>query len=416
MKVNGNRETNPVTAFYLKLSLIICMVIIAIYVGIYLRDRRLIMETVTQQARSYYDLLIKVRRWNASFGGVYVEKKPGVVTNRYLAEMGVDPEITTTDGRTFTLKNPFLMTYEISNDFGKDERIRFHITSLRLVDRANAPDPFERDALQRFERGEKERWSIEQGPDGPLFRYMAPLLVEQSCQKCHFKMGYRLGDVRGGICINIPIHKLHRELALNRTAVIYLSLLTLALLLGSTYYILSGFVAKLRAAQQSLQEASITDDLTGLRNRRYFMSRFEEEIVRSRREGSLLGLLMIDLDNFKQVNDTCGHQFGDLVLATTARAFAGMLREYDVAARYGGEEFALIVSVKSKEDLVALAERIREKIAALDIQDASTCARTTASIGVAVLEKGDTQESLLKRADQALYEAKRNGRNNVFVM
>jgi diguanylate cyclase (GGDEF)-like protein len=415
MKLPIQRKMDPTTTFYLKLCLVISLVVVAIYLAGYLRDSRLLLDSVKQQAQSYFDLIVRVRRWNAAFGGVYVEKKDGVISNPYLREMGIEPDVITRDGRVLTLRNPALMTREISNIFREQSGVQFHITSLQLVNKGNAPDPFEQRALKKFEAGESEYWAIESGSAGPLFRYMAPLLVEQSCQNCHSRFHYRVGDVRGGLSVSIPFKKVERDLALNRLAIVALSLSTLVLLLGSAFLMLNQLAAKIASAQDALREASITDELTGLRNRRYLMSRFDEEIQRSRRDGSLLGLLMMDLDHFKEVNDSCGHPFGDLVLTTVAKAISGMLREYDIAARYGGEEFTVVVSVNSKQELFALAERIRQSIEQLEIQDKNACTRVTTSIGVAALEESDTSETMLKRADNALYQAKKEGRNRTCV-
>ncbi|MDH3393030.1 MAG: GGDEF domain-containing protein, partial [Desulfobulbaceae bacterium] len=164
------------------------------------------------------------------------------------------------------------------------------------------------------------------------------------------------------------------------------------------------------------EEKSITDELTGLRNRRFLMTRFREEFERTRRGGNVLGFLMIDLDHFKNINDTCGHPFGDLVLQRVAHTLQGMLREYDVAGRYGGEEFAVVATGGSNSDLLALAERIRKAIGEMEIREGSVSVRVTISVGLAVSAFGDTQETLLKRADAALYQAKKEGRNRTVLL
>ncbi|MEI7818319.1 MAG: GGDEF domain-containing protein, partial [Desulfuromonadales bacterium] len=198
--------------------------------------------------------------------------------------------------------------------------------------------------------------------------------------------------------------------------IVGLSILTLVLLLGSSFLMLNHMSGKIDVVHRQLREVSITDELTGLRNRRYLMIRFSEELERSRRLGTSLSLLMMDLDHFKSVNDTCGHPFGDLVLKSVARCIADTFREYDIAGRYGGEEFAVVVSGLSHQDVVAMAERVREKIAALNIGDAYACIRVTVSIGVAVFGDSDTHETLLKRADAALYMAKTEGRNRTVLL
>ncbi len=416
MKFPALRNMDYTYRFYRNLSLVIALVIVLIYIGLYLRSRQLLLEAVRQQAASYFDLIVRVRRWNADYGGIYVEKKPGVATNPYLREVGIEPDVAARDGRVFTLRNPALMTKEISHVLSELNGIQFHITSLQPLNGENAPDPFERRALKKFAEGVREFWEIESGASGRRFRYMAPLLVEQSCQGCHFKFGYKVGDIRGGISVSIPFMPIQHAMDANRTAVIALSVLTLVILLGSTYLMFTQLLTQIKNAQHALQEASITDELTGLRNRRYLMLRYHEEFERARRLGSPLGFFMLDLDHFKGVNDSCGHPFGDLVLKSVAGVIAEAVREYDIAGRYGGEEFAVIVSETSAEDMLKLAERIRETVAALHIGDARTCIRITVSIGVAALGVGDTTETLLKRADVALYRAKDEGRNRTVLL
>ena len=410
------RKLNPATVFYLYLSLIISLVIVAIYIGIYLRNNRLLLDSIKQQAVSYYDLIVRVRRWNANFGGVYVEKKDGIETNRYLREVGVEPEIVAADGRVLTLRNPALMTKEISTIFSENNEVQFHITSLQLLNPENAPDAFEKRALKKFSEGVREYTEIERGSAGPRFRYMAPLMVEQSCQECHYKFNFKVGDIRGGISVSIPFKKTEDEIAINRQVIVGLSIISLALLLGSAYLMLSQMNAKIEAANNAVREASITDELTGLRNRRFLMQRFTEEIERSRRDGSLLGFLMIDIDHFKSVNDTYGHPFGDLVLRRVAETMQESLRQYDLAGRYGGEEFAVVAGTVTSSDLFALGERIRQSIASLEIRETASVVRVTVSVGLAVSTDSDNVETLLKRADNALYQAKKEGRNRTVFL
>ena len=143
MKFGSRRKVNPTTTFYLNLCLVISLVVVGIYLGIYLRNNRLLLDSVKQQAQSYFDLIVRVRRWNSRSGGIYVEKKDGVVSNPYLRDMGIDPDVIARDGRVFTLRNPALMTKEISNIFSEHNGVQFHITSLQLVNKENAPDAFE---------------------------------------------------------------------------------------------------------------------------------------------------------------------------------------------------------------------------------------------------------------------------------
>jgi len=171
-----------------------------------------------------------------------------------------------------------------------------------------------------------------------------------------------------------------------------------------------------RAENSRLEALAQTDGLTQLLNRRALIDRLTAELDRAQRYGSVLGLLMVDLDHFKEVNDTFGHLFGDEVLRTVARVLADAARSSDVAARYGGEEFVLVLPETGLQGSQILAERVRDEIARLRFQapDGSTFTMT-ASIGLASYPSQGVSdvESLFARADEALYRAKADGRNRV---
>ncbi len=165
---------------------------------------------------------------------------------------------------------------------------------------------------------------------------------------------------------------------------------------------------------ETVARESVTDDLTGLSNRRAFDDALAAEVERSKRYGSSLGLVLIDLDNFKSVNDTYGHQQGDLVLREVARVLRETSREIDHPARYGGEELAVVVPGTDLEGTFNLSERMRERIAALQIPrlDGHGTMTITTSCGVAATPPIDPDErAILAAADAALYEAKRTGKN-----
>jgi diguanylate cyclase (GGDEF)-like protein len=162
-------------------------------------------------------------------------------------------------------------------------------------------------------------------------------------------------------------------------------------------------------------ELATTDPLTGVYNRRTFKDLAEPLLSRARRSRGEVSLLLLDLDHFKHVNDTHGHLAGDQVLAGFARLTRACLRKEDLLARYGGEEFVVMLPGTSEEAAVALAERIREEVAASALIPTTESLRVTVSIGVAG-DKGEhvaTLEGLLGRADEALYAAKARGRNCV---
>jgi two-component system cell cycle response regulator len=170
---------------------------------------------------------------------------------------------------------------------------------------------------------------------------------------------------------------------------------------------------KLISAREELRFRATHDELTGLSNRRVVLEAIDREYARCRREGGSLGIILIDLDHFKNVNDTYGHLAGDAVLREAARRMTASIRPYDTLGRYGGEEFLVLAPSCNSSGAVKLAERIRESIQALPMPSVAGPVSITASCGVAVSTSAkplDPQE-LLRLADEALYRAKENGRN-----
>jgi len=172
---------------------------------------------------------------------------------------------------------------------------------------------------------------------------------------------------------------------------------------------------KLKQSNQMLLELSHTDPLTGLNNRRSMMESLDKEFERSTRTKTPLSLLMLDIDHFKRINDNFGHQQGDTVLQVLASLLKEHLRPYDLAARFGGEEFSLILPETNEKDAGMVAERIRQSIQELELDNLPTDFRMTASIGLATSpnEAMATPDDLIREADYALYNAKRRGRNRV---
>ena len=167
---------------------------------------------------------------------------------------------------------------------------------------------------------------------------------------------------------------------------------------------------------ENIRQMSYTDAMTGLHNYRYFELRLKEEIARARREGTHISLLILDVDYFKNYNDTLGHPAGDEVLRKVGKILQSSVRDNDIVARYGGEEFAIILSGAEKNGAVKLAERIREKVeeAAFYKEEIQPNNKLTISLGVATFpDDALNEEELVHNADKALYQAKNAGRNKV---
>jgi len=173
-----------------------------------------------------------------------------------------------------------------------------------------------------------------------------------------------------------------------------------------------------RAAYTALELRAYSDYLTGLSNRRHFLEQAETELARVLRYGGELSILMLDIDHFKQINDTYGHKVGDMVLQKLAAVCHSTLRDVDIIGRIGGEEFAVVLPETDQGEALEAAERLRAALAAARVPLSSGLPlQFTASLGVATLKDSDTNiDTLLSQADQALYQAKNQGRNRVCAM
>jgi diguanylate cyclase (GGDEF)-like protein len=162
--------------------------------------------------------------------------------------------------------------------------------------------------------------------------------------------------------------------------------------------------------QEQLRKLSFTDRLTGLYNRTKLDEILQEELQRSQRYHQTFGLVILDFDYFKEVNDTYGHQVGDLTLKEIAKLLTEHLRTTDTAIRWGGEEFIIIYLNTDKEEVLQLADDLRQKI---EHHPFETVGKRTASFGVTLWQEDDTMDTIIQRADKGLYNAKEQGRNRI---
>ncbi|HTP05751.1 MAG TPA: diguanylate cyclase [Nitrospirota bacterium] len=400
-------ERNIYRKFIISTGIVIALVLSGIFLDMVIRTRQLINEENLIQARVVFNTIVLTRKWNANYGGVYVEKKEGVESNPYLK----NPDIRTTDGRIFTKRNPALMTREISEYAAREGLFKFHLTSLKLLNPHNQPDEFEAEALRMFERGGKNEVSrVEQINNRSYFRYMAPLFVEEECLQCHGEQDYHIGDVRGGISITFDIEDIQHKLKLNTASIITFGITTTSLLIFLIYFFMAQLIKKLADARNRIENIAITDDLTGIFNRRHILSRFGEEFEKVKRLKTNLSCILADIDQFKSVNDTHGHLAGDEVLKEISHRIRNTIRAYDILGRYGGEEFLILLPDTGLEDAKNLAERIR-----VHVKDTPVISgKITISLGVTAMQAQDqTVDDIIKRADDRLYRAKKSGRDRV---
>lgn len=419
-KPESNQQSSP-SQIYLKkylviISIVFCLTILGVFWGFISRANFLIREQLLKQARAYSQEITLTREWIADQGGVYVKKQEGLSENPYLKDISsVKTRIVDQDNEVYFLKNPAMITREISEMALEERMFSFHITSLNPINPQNKPNEFEKKALKEFQAGTKnEMFQLETSEHNAVFRYIIPLPVKESCLQCHEAQGYRVGDIRGGISVSIPASDIIAEI---RSSNIYIVAFALSVLLALTIVILllsNQLISALKSAEARLHEMATRDFLTGLLNRREGMHRFREEISKSRRSLQPLSAILLDIDHFKNINDTYGHLVGDKLLQHLAENLIPALRDYDIFCRYGGEEFLLILPNTPLLEGVEIAERLRRKIAEFTfVSERGITITMTISLGVAQLTGNEDENSLVYRVDQALYGAKDMGRNRV---
>ena len=168
--------------------------------------------------------------------------------------------------------------------------------------------------------------------------------------------------------------------------------------------------------EQQVREQAIRDALTGLYNRHHLLNVLEAEFCRAERKGHSIAFMLIDLDHFKKVNDSYGHQAGDTTLQAATQVIGKSIRRSDIAFRYGGEEFLVILPEITLNNARQRAEQLRQAIDELEILFKGETIHISASIGMAIYpQHGSTGDEMLSRVDHALYQAKKAGRNKVIL-
>jgi len=426
-------------------------------------------EMLLNESRIIFQQLELTRSWNARHGGVYTFMKPADRSNPYLYEVGpgdgksadIEPEIRADDGRRLMMKNPAMMTRETSDLAEGEPYARFHLTSLKLLNPANAPDQFEKASLEGFSQKGDESYRYEKIDGKMRFRYMAPLMVKASCLNCHGVMGYKVGELRGGISVSIPVEAPllaeHKQTMAIMMSLMVIYVAVILLLIWGLRQFVTGPVRRLVLFSQNLgdhkldhptltknpdevgqlaktminanqriveqqgqlmhlnrklEEQTRRDPLTSLHNRRHLMLESGQWFARAKRARSPISTLMIDIDHFKDVNDQHGHKVGDQMLQHVSDILKSVVREYDMLIRFGGEEFLILLPDTGNREALVLAERIRKAFEVNPFHSRKMNFSMTVSIGV-YTDGHYNLETSIAESDKALYRAKKEGRNRV---
>lgn len=497
-------------------------------------------QILVKQAQTHFNDQINTRKWNASYNGVYAFAKDGQKPNPYLK----NNTLKTQDGQTLIKINPAWMTRQLS-EIESMKDYHFRITSLKPINPDNKPTPFEKKALEYFEKTGKLEY-YEFGKEN-RFNYMGALLITQACMPCHKDQGYKIGDFRGGISVNLDASEYKNitssllDRAFNMKIIITLFILSITFLIHrqlksneylsdkvkertkeikstqillqevldadlsllvvtdgnrtiftnktmldffemnsleefknkyksisdifdhvnkqefpteidgdkwieyikkehpfhelkvvirkngedryftphakeivvddkALYLIIFDEITKQYNEMKQIKSEAAKDPLTKLFNRGKFDDVLTQEILLCKTSLSTLSIIFLDIDFFKKVNDTLGHDVGDEVLIEIADIISSNIRENDFAARWGGEEFVVTLHNTPKSKAVQLAEKLRRKV---ENHTFKTAGKLTISLGVTEYQYNESKESFIKRMDQALYDAKHSGRNRV---
>lgn len=221
-------------------------------------DEAMILRQAEQQARMLYKQILLTRQWASDHQGLFVMKRAGIKANPYLDL----PIITDSMGQTYFLRNPAMITRELSQYASKDGLGYFRVTSLKPINPANVPDRFEHDALHAFEqKGALEMISVSQEETGRVVRFMAPLRVTESCLGCHAQHGYQQGDIRGGLSITIPIDWADSLIKRNTQSLIFIGILSVLFVTVALFLMFETLIVH-RISRLSKAMEAFPDDLT----------------------------------------------------------------------------------------------------------------------------------------------------------
>ncbi len=221
----------------LKFILLIGIVVVISYGITFYRtsqfQNELVLSQAARQARMLHQQILMTRKWVADHNGLFFMRQPGVEPNPFLK----DPEMVDAKGVRYVKRNPAMVTRELSAYADQAGFCDYRVTTLKTINPANAPDPWEEKSLLLFEEGVEEVIEFTEVNNRPTLRYIAPLPVEQSCLECHSHQGYKIGDIRGGLSVTIPVDWAFESIARNNRMLLFIATITI-LVVGLTIYLL----------------------------------------------------------------------------------------------------------------------------------------------------------------------------------
>ncbi len=401
-------------------GMLLTVILFAIMFGILYQTKNQFNQNLLEQSKNLAHDLNLLREWTIKHRGIYVNKslaRPNLPI-KGVSEKISNPSIMTDQNEEYILKRFSHISKELSDISRKSNSNAFyHATSFKPINPEDAPDAFERHGLSLLQKtGANEHYGVDSENGKTYFRYMQPKITTPDCMICHAHYGYEPGKVSSALSIKIDITKDLKQLNFTSITIIILLSAIIALALSLLYFTYKAFSKDLILAEKKLKQMALFDHLTGIFNRGIGFSILEKEIKKSLRSKKPLHILMLDIDNFKSINDIYGHDVGDTAIKELTSTVTNALRNFDTVFRYGGEEFVVILSETDTDEALSIAERIREKIENNHFLIRGKTEQTisyTISIGCAKHKSCISADVLISEADKALYRAKSNGRNRV---
>jgi len=375
------------------------------------------MDMAYAEARAVRDKDMAFRRWGLRHNGMYVEVTEKEQPSPFLAHIP-QRDLTTTDGRQLTLRAPASMVREMMDDCAAVGGVRGRIVGLKYLNPVNAPDDWEKARLEDFEfSDETEVWEVADMNGQPHLRYLQAWRMSKPCEQCHGVLGYRDGDLRGATGVNLPLAPYYQHIrAMAQNLILTYGSIWLIGLVGIGWAGRQGYqrAQEQKTAVEHIKFLAHHDSLTTLSNRFSMENRLEQALATSRREDGQLAVLLIDMDRFKNINDTLGHHVGDKLLVEVACRLQASVRESDIVARLGGDEFVIVLTgMDAVRDAMSVGTKILGALGQPYTIEGQLL-HSTPSIGISVFPgDGNDVATLLKHADAAMYHAKEHGRNNL---
>ena len=359
------------------------------------------------KAEMLYDNTWALQSWVGGHSGVYVVVPADYQSSPLLA-MQPEHRVLTPGGRHLALVNTTVLMEGITDQSAAQRNARVRLTSQEPLNPDHQPAEWEHKGLEALASGQPSWAELIDKSEQQAYRFMRPMHLQENCLSCH-RYDAAAGDMVGAISVHLDVSE---DFAVHAKAeqVMFLSYgaIWLVGLVGLT---MTGH--RWKGLLHALRQAATCDPLTGLWNRRELMRKLEHEMARSARYGHPLAVIMLDIDHFKQVNDTHGHQAGDQVLKELAGLIQATVRHSDLVARYGGEEILVLCPETDGGVASQLAERIRRHVEGATIVTPSARIQVTVSLGVAAYPELPTGTDLIQAADATMYRAKQSGRNRV---